>query len=60
MHGTVDSSCIGCGLCTNILPEVFHLNASGLAQGGSIPPEQEAAAQEAQNSCPVGAIHLEA
>lgn len=54
----VNDTCIGCGACTAVAPEVFDLNADGLAENilGDVPAELEDAAKEAMASCPVGAI----
>lgn len=54
----VNENCIGCGACTAVCPEVFDLNADGLAENilGDVPAELEDAAKEAAESCPVGAI----
>ena len=54
----VNEACIGCGACTGVCPEVFDLNDDGLAENiiGEVPAELEAAAQEAAEACPVGAI----
>ena len=40
------------------LPEVFSMTDEGVAKviETDVPPESEAAAAEAKNSCPVGAI----
>ena len=61
MKATVDDSCIGCGLCEDVCPEVFELRDDGLAYVivNSIPPEAESCAREAEDSCPVDAIHVE-
>lgn len=32
MNATVNSNCIGCGLCVSICPEVFEIGDDGLAQ----------------------------
>lgn len=49
--------CIGCGLCTSVVPEVFRLNDAGVSevydQGGAA----ESRIQEAIDSCPVNCIH---
>lgn len=61
MIATVDrAKCIGCGACVAVCPEVFDLDAEGLATVlvDVIPPEAEAAAQEAADGCPVEAITL--
>lgn len=54
----VNENCIGCGLCTEICPEVFSLNDNGVSVAieGDVPPEQEGGAAEAMESCPVNAI----
>lgn len=49
MHAYVHrETCIQCGLCPGVCPEVFSI----------LPQEYLAAAQEAADSCPVGAIEL--
>lgn len=54
----VNENCIGCGACTGVCPEVFDLNADGVAENilGEVPAELEDAAKEAMASCPVDAI----
>ena len=54
----VNENCIGCGSCTAVCPEVFDLNADGVAENiiGEVPAELEEAAKEAAESCPVDAI----
>ncbi len=54
----VNENCIGCGACTSICPEVFDLNADGLAENilGDVPAELVDSAKEAMDACPVGAI----
>ena len=62
MQATVDQQgCIGCGLCTGICSEVFALNDEGKAEAivDPVPPEAEAAAQEARDSCPVSVIDIQ-
>lgn len=58
MHAEVHEGCIGCGLCVGVCPAVFHM-ADGVSQGGSIPENQEAAAREAAEGCPVAVISIE-
>lgn len=59
MKPVVDKDlCIGCGLCPSIAPEVFVMEDDGKA-GVLVDETQDSAAQEAADSCPVGAIILE-
>lgn len=62
MKGFVDhGSCIGCGVCESVSPEVFHMNDEGLADAiqGEIADADQEGAREAEESCPVGAIRFE-
>lgn len=56
----VNDSCIGCGLCANICPEVFEMTDEGVAKAKAKDIDADGEilekAQEAQNSCPVAAI----
>ena len=54
----VNDGCIGCGLCENTCPEVFSMTDEGVAKAieAEVPAECEAAAAEAMDGCPVGAI----
>jgi len=54
----VSDTCIGCGLCTGVCPDVFRMTDAGVAEaaGGEIDPSLEASALEAKDGCPVGAI----
>ncbi|WP_322631391.1 ferredoxin [Aedoeadaptatus coxii] len=58
MKYRVNESCIGCGLCVGICPEVFSMTDEGKAKAieTEVPADSEAAAEEAKDSCPVGAI----
>ncbi len=58
MKYRVNENCIGCGLCAGICPEVFSMTDEGVATAieSEVPAEAEAAAAEAKDSCPVGAI----
>jgi ferredoxin len=49
--------CIGCGLCTNLVPEVFRLNDNGVSEVYNESGSTEAKIQEAIDSCPVNCIH---
>ncbi|VYU06300.1 4Fe-4S dicluster domain-containing protein [Clostridium tertium] len=55
-----ENTCISCGLCEGICPEVFSLE-SGVSQAkeGAVPSEYEDATREACDSCPVTAISVE-
>ena len=59
MKAIVNDSCIGCGLCAGTCPLVFTMGDDGLAHGAEVAANQENAAREAQEGCPVGAISLE-
>jgi ferredoxin len=56
------NGCIGCGLCSDTCPEVFRMDAEGLAEvfTSPIPSDSEASAKEAEESCPVSVILIEA
>ena len=55
-------TCIQCGLCPTICPEVFSLTPGEPAQAipDAVPDECRLAAQEAADSCPVAAIDIRA
>lgn len=61
MKVTIDrDGCIGCGLCTQVCPEVFRIADDGLAEVYASPQKDaESAIQEAADSCPVTVIHTE-
>ncbi len=51
-------TCIGCGVCESLCPEVFVMEDDGKA--GVITPETDApCAEDAAASCPVNAIVVE-
>lgn len=58
VKATVNENCISCGLCASTCPEVFSLTDAGVAAAipGEVAPADEAAAQDAQQNCPVDAI----
>jgi len=50
--------CISCELCTEICPAVFRMADDGKAEVYGAPAaEDEAAVEEAAESCPVSVIH---
>lgn len=50
-------TCIGCGLCVSICPEVFAFGEDDKAEAKAAPsPETESSVQDAVSGCPVGAI----
>lgn len=60
MKASIDDSCISCGLCVEICPEVFQMGdeiAEVIAD--PVPPDKEDSAREAASSCPVDAITIE-
>lgn len=62
MKASVDQdTCIGCGLCPTICPDIFQLDDSGkaCAQQEDIPDELKDTAEEARDSCPVSAIDID-
>lgn len=62
MNANVDKdTCIGCGLCPSICPEVFDMDDDGKAVAISpdVPQENEDGAKEAAENCPVNAISVE-
>ena len=62
MKASIDrSGCIGCGLCTETCPSVFRMADDGLAEVTveTVPPADEAAAQEAADGCPVNVITVD-
>ena len=60
MQAHVNENCIGCGLCTTTCPAVFSMTDEGVAAArNEVPPECEAQAREAAESCPVSAIEVQ-
>lgn len=55
-----EKSCIQCGLCPSLCPEVFSLDVgeSARAIDGPVPEQWQPAARKAADECPVGAITL--
>ena len=62
MKASIDrDGCISCGLCANSCPKVFRMAEDGIAEVyvDQVPMEEEEAAVEAMDGCPVGVITLE-
>jgi ferredoxin len=56
----VNDKCIGCGLCTNICPEVFEIGEDGKSHAKNVNFEEfSEKIIEAKDSCPVSAIEVE-
>lgn len=60
MKASVDPElCIGCGLCSDLCPDIFELKDDGLAHVIVDEFEDTDCAVESRDSCPVSAISLE-
>jgi ferredoxin len=63
MRAFVDQeTCIGCGLCPSICPEIFFMDDAGEkahAITDEVSADDEDSAQEARDNCPVDAIDLD-
>ncbi|PKK39466.1 Ferredoxin [Clostridiaceae bacterium JG1575] len=58
MKPVVDKElCVGCGLCASMAPDVFIMEDDGKA-GVVVEATEDAATQEAADSCPVAAITI--
>lgn len=61
MKAVVDQdTCISCGVCVSMCPEVFSFNEDdkSVAIDSEIPEDQLASAKDARSSCPVDAIDI--
>ncbi len=61
MKVKVIDGCISCGLCTEEFPDLFQMNAEGIAQVVSrqVPAGLEDQARQAAEDCPVSVILTE-
>ena len=62
MNASVDKdTCIGCGLCPSICPDVFEVDDDGkaVAKTNPVPAGHEDDAKDAESSCPVNAISVD-
>ncbi|HEX9061184.1 MAG TPA: ferredoxin [Clostridia bacterium] len=53
--------CIGCGICANICPDVFEINADGIAvvKSDVALENKKDEVKDTAQSCPVEAIEVE-
>lgn len=59
MKAVIDKSlCTGCGICVDGCPEVFHLEADGLAGVIKEGPCASCGLEEVAETCPVNAIEI--
>jgi len=53
-------TCIGCGLCADICPDVFEIKGPvAVAKPGKVSEDNEESCQQAADDCPVSAITVE-
>jgi ferredoxin len=58
MKATVDQeTCIGCGLCAQVAPDVYEMDGDkAVVTMSDIPADKEETAREGAEQCPVNAI----
>ena len=61
MNVRVNASCVGCGLCASMYPDIFLMTDGGSAGviKQMIDSELEPQARDAADACPVAAIETE-
>ena len=60
MKATVDASlCVGCGLCTEICPDIFIMeNDKAAVKADPVTPRAITDCRDAKEQCPVNAISI--
>jgi ferredoxin len=61
MRAIVDKeTCVGCGLCCDVCPEVFEMAGdTAIAKVDKVPAEAEDTCQDAAAQCPTEAIKID-
>ncbi len=62
MKAKVDKElCLGCGLCTEVCPEVFEMGDDGIAKVKveTVSPDAEELCRDAASQCPGEAISID-
>ena len=60
MKTNVNEDCIGCGMCVEVCPEVFEINADGLSHVVGDSDSCPDRVFQAAEICPVNAIEVQA
>ena len=58
MHVNVNDSCIACGACESVCPEVFHVEDKAIPDNSHVAGHEDCT-HVAAESCPVNAIEIE-
>ena len=61
MKAIVDQeTCIGCGLCPDLCPDIFEMDGDkAVVKTETVPPEAAPSCREAADGCPVDAIAID-